>query len=57
MWLDAAASRAKEVADVLVVSAFADVDNIYDKVERVGEFAPSLDAWAAQIYRGATFGE
>jgi len=55
-WINDAAAAAKEVADVLVVSAFADVDNLYEKVGRAGDLAPDLDAWTAQVYRGATFG-
>ena len=57
-FIDAAASAAKAAADVLVVSAFADVDALYDKIDRAGDqFAPSLDAWTAQVYRGDTFGD
>ena len=33
----------------------ADVDALYDKVERLGHFAPSVDARTA--YRGSTFGD
>ena len=55
--IDEAARMAKAEADVLVVSAFADVDALYDKVERVGDDAPHLDAWTAQVYRGNTFGD
>ena len=51
-----AAEAAKEVADVLVVSAFADVDNLYEKIGRAGDLAPTLDAWTAQVYRGSSFG-
>ena len=42
---------------MLVVSGMADVDALYDKVERLGHFAPSVDAWTAQVYRGSTFGD
>ena len=52
-----AAAQAKEVADVLVVSAFADVDGLYDKVARAGHHAEALDAWTAQVYRGSSFGD
>lgn len=52
-----AAAAAKEVADVLVVSAFADVDGLYDKVARAGHHASAVDAWTAQVYRGSTFGD
>mmetsp|Transcript_11709 Transcript_11709/g.31168 ORF Transcript_11709/g.31168 Transcript_11709/m.31168 type:complete len:587 (+) Transcript_11709:24-1784(+) len=52
-----AARAAKEVADVLVVSAFADVDALYDKVNRTGDTAEALDAWTAQVYRGISFGD
>jgi len=55
--LDDAARSAKAVADVLVVSAFADVDALPDKVMRAGHLAASLDAWTAQVYRGDTFGD
>lgn len=51
-----AATAAKDVADVLVVSAFADVDGLYDKAERAGQYAEAMDAWTAQVYRGDTFG-
>ena len=51
-----AAAAAKEVADVLVVSAFADVDALFDKIGRTGHHAGALDAWTAQVYRGDTFG-
>ena len=44
------------MADVLVVSAFADVDALYDKIHRAGHLAPSVDAWTAQVYRGNSFG-
>jgi lipopolysaccharide export LptBFGC system permease protein LptF len=44
-----AAVAAKQVADVMVVSAFADVDALYDKVARAGDLAPTLDAWTAQV--------
>ena len=44
-FIDEAAAAAKEVADVLVVSAMADVDALYEKIDRAGDvFAPSLDA-------------
>jgi len=55
--IDEASRAAKDVADVLVVSAFADVDALYDKVGRAGHFAKNLDAWTAQVYRGNTFGD
>ena len=51
-----AAAAAKEVADILVVSAFADVDALFDKIGRTGHHAGALDAWTAQVYRGDTFG-
>ena len=44
-----AATAAKSKAEVLVVSAFADVDGLYDKVGRAGHFAKALDAWTAQV--------
>ena len=56
-FLDDAARAAHELADVIVVSAFADVDGLYDKVQRAGDFAPNLDTWTAQVYRGNTFGD
>lgn len=56
-FLDQAAAAAHAEADVIVVSTFADVDALYDKVERTGGFAPNLDAWSAQVYRGNTFGD
>ncbi|KAL1511667.1 hypothetical protein AB1Y20_004957 [Prymnesium parvum] len=56
-FINDAAVAAKEVADVLVVSAFADVDGLYDKVARAGQFAQHLDAWTAQVYRGKSFGD
>ena len=56
-FLNDCAVAAHEVADVIVVSTFADVDALYDKVERVGAYAPDLDAWSAQVYRGASFGD
>lgn len=56
-FLNDCAVAAHEVADVIVTSTFADVDALYDKVERVGAYAPDLDAWAAQVYRGASFGD
>ena len=52
-----AAEAAKAEADVLIVSAMADVDALYEKVARAGHLAPSLDAWTAQVYRGNTFGD
>ena len=55
-FIDDAARAAKEVADVMVVSAFADVDALSDKVERAGDLAPNVDAWTAQVYRGGSFG-
>ena len=42
---------------MLIVSAMADVDALYEKVARAGHLAPSLDAWTAQVYRGNTFGD
>ena len=56
-FLNDCAVAAHEVADVIVVSTFADVDALYDKVERVGAYAPDLDAWSAQVYRGSSFGD
>ena len=56
-FLNDCAVAAHEVADVIVVSTFADVDALYDKVERVGPYAPDLDAWSAQVYRGSSFGD
>ena len=47
----------RQVADVLVVSAFADVDALYDKIGRAGDIAVHVDAWTAQVYRGKTFGD
>ena len=44
-----AAKAAKDRAEVLVVSAFADVDGLYDKVARAGDNAEALDAWTAQV--------
>jgi len=44
------------VAEVLVISAFADVDGLNDKVDRAGDYAADLDAWTAQVYRGSSFG-
>ena len=55
-FINDAAKAAKEVADVLVVSAFADVDALNDKVARAGSSAPDVDAWTAQVYRGSSFG-
>jgi hypothetical protein len=55
--IDDAARAAKEVADVLVVSAFADVDALYDKIGRAGHVAKHMDAWTAQVYRGKSFGD
>ena len=40
-----------QVADVLVVSAFADVDALYDKIGRAGDLAEHVDAWTAQVTR------
>ena len=56
-FIEEATKAAKSVADVLVVSAFADVDSLYDKVARAGHVAPSVDAWTSQVYRGASFGD
>jgi len=56
-FINDAAAAAKKVADVLVVSAFADVDQLFDKVDRAGDKAAALDAWTAQVYRGSTFGD
>lgn len=56
-FLNDCAVAAHELADVIVTSTFADVDALYDKVERMGQFAPDLDAWSAQVYRGASFGD
>jgi len=56
-FINDAAKAAHDVADVLVVSAFADVDGLYDKVGRMGDYASDLDAWTAQVYRGSTFGD
>ena len=56
-FLDQAAAAAHAEADVIVVSTFADVDALYDKVNRTGGYAPNLDAWSAQVYRGNTFGD
>eukprot|EP00908_Phaeocystis_cordata_P026065 Transcript_8539.p1 GENE.Transcript_8539~~Transcript_8539.p1 ORF type:complete len:620 (+),score=255.77 Transcript_8539:1407-3266(+) len=56
-FLDQAAAAAHAEADVIVVSTFADVDALYDKVNRTGFYAPNLDAWSAQVYRGNTFGD
>jgi len=55
--INQAAEAAKAEADVLIVSAMADVDALYEKVARAGHLAPSLDAWTAQVYRGNTFGD
>jgi len=56
-FINDAAVAAHAVADVLVVSAFADVDGLYDKILRAGDFAMELDAWTAQVYRGSSFGD
>jgi len=55
-FLNEAALAAHRHADVLVVSAFADVDGLNDKIDRAGHIAAELDAWTAQVYRGDTFG-
>ena len=44
-----AAAAAKDAADVLVVSAFADVDGLSEKIGRAGHYASALDAWTAQV--------
>ena len=56
-FIDDAARAAKAQADVLVVSGMADVDALYDKVDRAGHVVPTIDAWTAQVYRGNTFGD
>lgn len=51
-----AAAQAKAAAEVLIVSAFADVDGLADKIGLAGDYAGALDAWTAQVYRGSSFG-
>ena len=54
-WINDAAVAAKQSADVLVTTGFADVDAIHEKVGRFGHLASDIDAWSAQVYRGASF--
>lgn len=55
-FIDNAAKAAKAEANVLVTSAFADLDHFEDKIKRAGSFASNLDFWSSQVYRGPSFG-
>lgn len=39
-----------------ILSTFADTDLVLDKIGRAGHLAPSINMWAAQLYRGYSFG-
>mmetsp|Transcript_32613 Transcript_32613/g.45536 ORF Transcript_32613/g.45536 Transcript_32613/m.45536 type:complete len:636 (+) Transcript_32613:130-2037(+) len=60
-WIDRAAELAhKNLGQEnyrLIMSTFADIDNLADRIDRFGHWMPNIDLWAAQIYRGKTFGE
>ncbi len=40
----------------LILSSFADVDFLPSRIEKFEKFAPDIDAWGIQIYRGKNFG-
>lgn len=55
-WIEQAAESAHVKALTPVLSTFADVDLVLDKIARAGHLAPSVNMWAVQLYRGSSFG-
>lgn len=55
-FINEAATAAKQHSQVPILSAFADVDQVLDKIQRAGHLVPALDIWAVQLYRGYSFG-
>lgn len=39
-----------------MTTAFADVDQVLDKIQRAGHIMHAVDIWAVQLYRGYSFG-
>mmetsp|Transcript_4245 Transcript_4245/g.9944 ORF Transcript_4245/g.9944 Transcript_4245/m.9944 type:complete len:616 (-) Transcript_4245:337-2184(-) len=61
-WIDRAAELAhKELGDEnyrLIFATMADIDQLALRIAMFGDlYMPNVDIWAAQIYRGKTFGE
>eukprot|EP00471_Norrisiella_sphaerica_P001695 CAMPEP_0184486358 /NCGR_PEP_ID=MMETSP0113_2-20130426/7850_1 /TAXON_ID=91329 /ORGANISM="Norrisiella sphaerica, Strain BC52" /LENGTH=589 /DNA_ID=CAMNT_0026868187 /DNA_START=125 /DNA_END=1891 /DNA_ORIENTATION=- len=60
-WIDRAAYHAHQnLGDEnyrLIMSTFADIDLLSQKIGMFGKFMPNIDIWAAQIYRGKNFGD
>eukprot|EP00808_Paulinella_micropora_P014415 g67629.t1 len=59
-WIDAAARQGKRALGrykKLIITSFADVDFVDKRIGQFEHFAPHLDGWGAQIYRGYTFGD
>lgn len=61
-FINEAAKAAKVVTTRPIISGLADVDYLVgdngqrDKVSRFEYLIPDVDAWAVQLYRGASFG-
>ena len=55
-WIEQAARAAHEQSLMPILSTFADTDLVLDKIGRAGHLAPSINMWAAQLYRGYSFG-
>mmetsp|Transcript_22032 Transcript_22032/g.42772 ORF Transcript_22032/g.42772 Transcript_22032/m.42772 type:complete len:591 (-) Transcript_22032:63-1835(-) len=60
-WIDRAAHLAHEALGEeyyrLMFATFADVDQLHLRIKMFGHYLPNADLWAAQVYRGKTFGE
>eukprot|EP00457_Paulinella_chromatophora_P003193 gb/GEZN01003199.1/.p1 GENE.gb/GEZN01003199.1/~~gb/GEZN01003199.1/.p1 ORF type:complete len:603 (+),score=93.37 gb/GEZN01003199.1/:131-1939(+) len=58
-WIDEAARQSKRALGKykkLIISSFADVDYMDLRIGQFERYAPHIDGWGAQIYRGYTFG-
>lgn len=59
-WIDNAAAEAHAAMGQhshLVLSSFADVDDMITRIHDHEDSVPHLDAWGVQIYRGRDFGQ